>query len=213
MGRGSGQSTAVLVSTIFIVKNKGMRSRPLGAPAHPWGRADTSKRRRAVLQGASRIHVRETPYAAGGRLPAAGFAGRVGLRPNTVRWYLDQLVEAGVVTQRTDSASSRGRPRVLYTAGPDIHRCGGSNAGYRLLADIPASYLATDPIPAASAADAARAWGHYLTEKPAPFTRRQSRCTPARSGRSRRPIPGSHAPPRRSRAHPDTRAEEVSTHG
>ncbi|SRX93816.1 putative SufR family transcriptional regulator [Blastococcus saxobsidens DD2] [Mycobacterium shimoidei] len=125
-----------------------------------------------MLHGTSRIHVLETLRAAGGPLPITDLATRVGLHPNTVRWHLDQLVQAGWVTHRTESTSNPGRPHMLYTARSDTPCCGGENAGYRLLADILVSYLArTDPNPASWAADAGRAWGRYLTEKPAPFAR------------------------------------------
>lgn len=133
-----------------------------------------------MLHGASRAHVLETLRTAGGPLSVTELAARVGLHPNTVRWHLDQLVRAGWVTHRNESTSSRGRPHVLYTARTDAHR-DDENAGYRLLADILAGYLAdTDPDPAAAAADAGRAWGRYLTGRPAPFTRLSPAAVQAR---------------------------------
>lgn len=155
------------IGKIATVKNW-----PLDARAHTRGRADADEYRRTVLHGASRIQVLETLRAAAGPLSVADLATQVGLHPNTIRWHLDQLVRAGWVTHRTESTSHPGRPHLLYTDRPDAHRCDGENAGYRLLADILVSYLAsTDPNPAAWAADAGRAWGRYLTDTPAPFTR------------------------------------------
>jgi predicted ArsR family transcriptional regulator len=136
---------------------------------------DAEERRRTVLHGASRIHVLETLRAAGRPLSVTELATRVGLHPNTVRWHLDQLTEAGWVTHSAEPRAARGRPRALYAARADSIPAGQEDAtgrGYRLLADILASYLAdAAPDPAAEAADAGRAWGRYLTDKPAPFTR------------------------------------------
>lgn len=144
----------------------------MDAGAHARGRTGADENRRTVLHGSSRAHVLKTLRAAGGPLSATDLATEVGLHPNTVRWHLDQLVQAGWVTHRTESTSNPGRPHVLYTARRDTDRCRDENAGYRLLADILASYLAsTDPDAAASAANAGRAWGRYLTKKPAQLTR------------------------------------------
>ncbi len=128
-----------------------------------------------MLAGVSRSAVLEALRAAETPLPIAELASRVDLHPNTVRWHLDQLVEAGWVSCETETRARPGRPRLLYAAlaGPpgsaDDDRPGH---GYRLLADILAGYLAqTDPDPATAATQAGRAWGGYLIDSPAPFAR------------------------------------------
>src|SRR5450759_4404247 len=91
----------------------------------------------------------------------------VGLQPNTVRSHVDQLIEAGLVRAVTAPAAGRGRPRVLYEAVADAAPV--EQSGYRLLAQILASYLASTDHPQAVAESAGRAWGSYLTEKPQPL--------------------------------------------
>jgi predicted ArsR family transcriptional regulator len=92
----------------------------------------------------------------------------VGLHPNTVRSHVDQLIEAGLVRAVTAPAAGRGRPRVLYEAIADSASV--QQGGYRLLAQILASYLASTDQPQAVAESAGRAWASFLTEKPQPFS-------------------------------------------
>ena len=91
----------------------------------------------------------------------------VGLHPNTVRSHVDRLIDAGLVRTLTASAGERGRPRVRYEAIADAAPV--QQGGYRLLAQILASYLASTDQPHAVAESAGRAWGSYLAEKPRPF--------------------------------------------
>jgi predicted ArsR family transcriptional regulator len=102
-----------------------------------------------------------------GKLDSHQLGRLVGLHPNTVRFHVDQLVEAGLVRTVTAPAVGRGRPRVLYEAIVDVTQA--QQSGYRLLAQILASYLASTDQPQAVAESAGRAWGSYLTEKPPPF--------------------------------------------
>lgn len=93
---------------------------------------------------------------------------RVGLHPNTIRFHVEHLSDAGLVRAVTGPATGRGRPRVLYEAVEGAEP--GSEDGYRLLAQILASYVASTDDPQAVAEHVGRAWGGYLTERPAPFT-------------------------------------------
>jgi predicted ArsR family transcriptional regulator len=92
---------------------------------------------------------------------------RVGLHPNTVRFHVEHLTQARLVRAVTAPASGRGRPRVLFEAVEDAES--GSEDGYRLLARILAGYLASTHDPRGVAEEVGRAWGGYLTERPAPF--------------------------------------------
>ena len=65
----------------------------------------------------------------------------MGLHLNTTRFHLDGLVEAGLAARAREDREQPGRPRVLYTAGPDTARTG--RRSYRLLAEILTSYLGT----------------------------------------------------------------------
>lgn len=92
---------------------------------------------------------------------------QVGLHPNTVRFHLGRLVGDGLVHRHLEGRTTPGRPRVTFTAAE-------TNAGqrnYSLLAKILAS-LMSDALPDAdrTATEAGRAWGHYLTERPPPYT-------------------------------------------
>jgi len=97
-------------------------------------------------------------------------AERLGLHPNTVRFHLDALVDAGAVERVTEERDQPGRPRALYSARPDADRVG--KRSYRLLAEILAGYVAAEtPEPGKAAAQAGRAWGSYLADRPPPFRR------------------------------------------
>lgn len=118
--------------------------------------------------GESRARVlaalREVDAAVG----VVSVAERVGLHPNTARFHLDALVEAGLADRTTEGREQPGRPRTLYAAGPDSTRTG--RRSYRLLAEILASSVAAQIArPDQAAREAGEEWGRYLTERPAPF--------------------------------------------
>ncbi|MGN8551397.1 UNVERIFIED_CONTAM: ArsR family transcriptional regulator [Microbacterium sp. SLM126] len=48
--------------------------------------------------------------------PIAELVEATGLHPNTVREHLQRLIDAGYVVAETERRTTRGRPRVLYTA-------------------------------------------------------------------------------------------------
>jgi predicted ArsR family transcriptional regulator len=121
--------------------------------------------------GASRLRLlqalREAPHALG----VADLAEDVGLHPNTVRFHLGRLVREGLALRRVEARSEPGRPRLVFSAAsvPEEQRDG---RGYRLLAEILAGFVAgTSPAAATAATEAGRAWGRYLTERPAPYRR------------------------------------------
>ena len=84
--------------------------------------------------------------------------------------HLDRLVSDRLVRHHVEERTQPGRPRLAFTAvhRPDAH----DQRSYRLLAEILASFVTgTIPGAAAAATGAGRAWGHYLTERPAPYRR------------------------------------------
>jgi predicted ArsR family transcriptional regulator len=127
---------------------------------------DTSIKTHRALADVSRLRILEELRGQGG-LDSRELGRLIGLHPNTVRSHVDQLIEADLVRAVSAPSSGRGRPRVLYEAivDPPVHE-----SGYRLLAQILASYLATTDQPQAGPESAGRAWGSYLTEKPQPFS-------------------------------------------
>jgi predicted ArsR family transcriptional regulator len=117
-----------------------------------------------ALGDPSRVRVLEALRAAPRPLDATELAERVGLHANTVRSHLRILAEAQLVSSRPEERTRPGRPRLVYAATAEgiAHE---ERAGYRLLAEILASYLAGAGTEASDQAEAAgRAWGRYLVD-------------------------------------------------
>lgn len=93
---------------------------------------------------------------------------RVSLHPNTIRWHLGRLADAGLVRSRPAHHGRPGRPRILYEATGDSVE---ADESYRLLAEVLASALAGSEQGVASAEAAGRSWGGYLVERPQPAVR------------------------------------------
>ncbi len=119
--------------------------------------------------GRSRADVLDMLQAAGAPLGARDVAQRMGLHPNTARFHLEALVEAGLASRETEDREKPGRPRIGYRAAADGP---GGRRRYRLLAEILTSLVAgTMPEPGKAAEAAGREWGAYLTEQPPPYQR------------------------------------------
>jgi predicted ArsR family transcriptional regulator len=129
---------------------------------------DSSLKTHKALGDVSRFRMLEE-LRVGGPLDSRELGRRVGLHPNTVRSHVERLIEAGLVKTALAPHAGRGRPRILYEADSDSAQA--QPGGYRLLAQILASYLASTDRPQAVAESAGRAWGSYLTERAQPFTR------------------------------------------
>lgn len=120
--------------------------------------------------GESRARVLELLRAAGEPLDIRQLADRSGLHPNTVRFHLDGLIEANLVERAPEERARPGRPRLVYRAVPSGTADG--TRSYRLLAEMLAGLISGMlPEPSNAAAEAGRAWGRYLTDRPAPFER------------------------------------------
>lgn len=104
-------------------------------------------RRRQVLQ---------TLRDADGALSIAQIAETLGVHPNTARFHLDILVEAGQAQQVEVDHATPGRPPLMFSfirrMDPDGPR------RYQLLAEILVRSLADSPDGAAKAVEAGRAW-------------------------------------------------------
>jgi predicted ArsR family transcriptional regulator len=120
--------------------------------------------------GESRARVLDLLRAANGPLGVQGVADRAGLHPNTARFHLDALVEAGLATREPQPRETPGRPSMAYRVVD-----GGGPPGqrrYRLLAEMLTSMIAgVMPQPEQAATEAGREWGRYLTEQPPPYQR------------------------------------------
>lgn len=107
-------------------------------------------------------------------LDAATLAERLGLHVNTVRVHLNLLEEAELVEVTVEDRDRPGRPKLLYRLAHDdgLSPPGPTDSGYRLLAQILASYLDATAEDASTAAElAGHTWGRFLSVKPAPFSR------------------------------------------
>jgi predicted ArsR family transcriptional regulator len=105
--------------------------------------------------------------SASGGLDAHELARRVGLHPNTVRWHLGVLQDAGAVSSEPAPRASRGRPRIVYRLRAEA--AGGTRGEYRLLATILTGTLAQSDDGGAAAERNGRAWGRYLVKRPLPL--------------------------------------------
>ena len=122
-----------------------------------------------ALSDPSRLQILEVLQETEEPLDARALGARVGLHTNTARSHLRVLSEAGLVSTRPEKRTGPGRPRVLYQAAaePTDER---ELASYRLLAQILASTLGSEPDPSTRAEKAGQAWGAHLVRKPPPFT-------------------------------------------
>src|SRR5690625_5003966 len=117
--------------------------------------------------GETRTRMLQLLRAADTPLSAHAVAARTSLHPNTARFHLDGLVEAGLAERGRAEANRPGRPRVLYQATAAEEAVG--HRSERLLA-VMLTGLITDMVeqPARSAVQAGKAWGRYLVDRPAP---------------------------------------------
>ena len=120
--------------------------------------------------GQSRAHVLDLLRAAGSPAGVRDIADQAGLHPNTARFHLDALVDAGLAERAPTERTTPGRPSMAYRAV-----AGGEPMGrrrYRLLAEMLTSLIAGMlPKPGEAAEEAGREWGRYLTEPPPPYQR------------------------------------------
>ena len=123
------------------------------------GRADDRSRAHAALASASRVRILDLLRGSDTALDVQQIAERSHLHPNTVRFHLKILVDAGLTCWRSDPGRGvSGRPRFLYTATTD-HSGTPHQQGYQLLADILVSYLtASSTIPTGVPEEAGRAF-------------------------------------------------------
>lgn len=120
--------------------------------------------------GESRSRVLEVLRAAGRPMGVQEITEQVGLHPNTARFHLDGLVDAGLAERRAEERSQPGRPRMVYVVTTADVSAG--QRSYRLLAQMLTSLVAdTLPEPGRAAETAGEVWGRYLAQRPAPSQR------------------------------------------
>jgi predicted ArsR family transcriptional regulator len=113
----------------------------------------------AALSVPSRLRLVEVLRGSREPLDADTLAERTGLHRNTVRFHVDVLADAGLVSRRADKRGQAGRPRLLYSLARDLPGVEGD--GYRMLAGALAAHLAHRPKNAGREGEAA---GRELAE-------------------------------------------------
>ena len=100
-------------------------------------------------------------------LDAQELGQRLGIPPNTARWHLGALADAGLVSSAPLPQPGRGRPRIVYRGEPAGKP--GTRDEYRLLATVLSAILATQADGTAACENAGREWGRYLAPRRLPF--------------------------------------------
>src|SRR5262249_30620681 len=120
-----------------------------------------------ALADTRRARIVEELQASPDGLDAQELGRRLGLHPNTIRWHLGVLAEAGLVDSHPAERTKPGRPRIVFTTRHDR----GERGHYRLLATVLTGGFAELPDAASRAEEAGRAWGGYLVDTPPPHVR------------------------------------------
>jgi predicted ArsR family transcriptional regulator len=123
-------------------------------------RADRQVRGRSELLLAM-LRASDTPVSVN------AIAEALSVHPNTVRFHLDALLEAGRAERLLGEIAGPGRPPILYRASRSMNRNGPSND--RLLATMLTAHLAaTAEDPARTATQLGRRWGPSLIGRSSP---------------------------------------------
>jgi predicted ArsR family transcriptional regulator len=119
-----------------------------------------------ALADPRRVAIVEDLRANPDGLDANELGRRFGLHPNTIRWHLGILADAGIVASQAGDRTTPGRPRILYTISEDADA--PEQESYRLLATILTGTVSNLEDGPGSAEEAGRAWGRYLVNSPPP---------------------------------------------
>jgi predicted ArsR family transcriptional regulator len=118
--------------------------------------------------------------ASGTPLSVNAIAEALSVHPNTARFHLDALVDAGRVERLLSDIAGPGRPPIVYRASRLMNRSGPTN--YRLLARILTAHLAsTARDPARTATELGRDWGPSLIGRSSHETRATKRAVATRT--------------------------------
>ena len=97
-----------------------------------------------------------------GGLDTNQLAGRFELHPNTIRWHLGVLTDAGLIEETPERRRGRGRPRIVHRlTGEGIAR---GRDEYRLLATMLTDVVAGDKDGEARAYETGMRWGRHLQQ-------------------------------------------------
>ena len=128
----------------------------------------TPTSRHRALADERRVRIVEALRSEPAGLDARDLGRRLDLHPNTIRWHLGILADAGIVTSSPAERTTPGRPRILYSLTPEPAEPRPDE--HRLLATILTGALARADDGGSQAEAAGRAWGSYLMARE-PLTR------------------------------------------
>lgn len=134
-----------------------MTSAP-GRPSRSSGTAKAGSAQRQTAAGRQRVlgAVRESNTP----LSVTEIADRLGVHPNTVRFHLAKLVNAGQVKRAQGAPAGPGRPPLAFQATQGMDPTGRRN--YQLLAGMLIDQLAAEPDATRRGLAAGRSWGRQL---------------------------------------------------
>lgn len=112
-----------------------------------------------------RQQVLHAVQVAAGPIGVAELAEALSIHPNTVRFHLDTLEDAGEIERADAESVGRGRPRIRYRLAQGSQR---GERRYELLAGILASGLARETRGRARAAEAGYSWGFEYAKNTTP---------------------------------------------
>ena len=113
----------------------------------------------AVLASPTRVRLLDALRDSPTPMSLAELAALCGLHVTTVRFHLDALAGAGLVSTAPERRPTRGRPRRLYQALTSLERDHHGDSGYELLARVLATHWASGEGDAVDRVEAAgRAW-------------------------------------------------------
>ena len=118
-----------------------------------------------ALAGWTRVALLTRLRTSGSPLDVRELARATGVHINTVRFHLEVLARAGLVSSEFEHRPHRGRPRQLWRATTTLPT--GPQEGYRMLAEVLAGYLqANVPEPSTVGLEIGAAWGSQLATTP-----------------------------------------------
>jgi predicted ArsR family transcriptional regulator len=131
--------------------------------------SDEHARVHRALAEEHRARIVEELHAEVGGLPARELAARLGLHPNTIRWHLAILADAGLVAGKPAERTTPGRPPIVYVLAAPAGQTGSE--GYRFLATVLGGALSRLDDGVEQAFAAGCEWGRHLVPRPPPGAR------------------------------------------
>lgn len=118
-----------------------------------------------ALAGWTRVALLTSLRESAVPLDVRELAQGTGVHVNTVRFHLEVLAKAGLVSSEFEHRPRRGRPRQVWRATATVTR--GPEEGYRMLAEVLAGYLqANVPDPGKLGIEIGALWGNQLAQAP-----------------------------------------------